>query len=67
MANKTESKAQHGQSKVVLWDGIKVNPPKQLNVSPTAIIPTSIACLEKFLDLSFLIRLANGHRVSEVN
>jgi hypothetical protein len=32
-------KARVGQCKIVLWDDIKDNPPKQMKVSPIAMIP----------------------------
>ena len=61
LASKIESRLRQGQYTVVLWDDIKVNPPKQLKVSPIVMIPQKSCLLRTIFDLSFGIRLANGN------
>merc|ERR1712129_628357 len=55
------------QCKVVLWDDIKHNPPKQLNISPLAMIPHKSRMFRAILDLSFNIRLKSGEQLMAVN
>eukprot|EP00956_Cyclotella_meneghiniana_P025446 scaffold53123_cov73-Cyclotella_meneghiniana.AAC.1 len=55
------------QCRVVLWDDIKDNPPEQLKISPLAMIPHKSRKYRAILDLSFRIRLKNGHEVPSVN
>ena len=38
-ATEAEQKVCMGQAKLVLWDNIKDNPPRQLKISPIAAIP----------------------------
>jgi hypothetical protein len=56
-----------GQCKVVLWDDIKNDPPKQLKVSPLAMIPHKSRKFRAILDLSFKLRLKDGSVVPSVN
>ena len=37
-----EQKVKNDQSKLVLWDDIKDNPPEQLKISPIAMIPHNV-------------------------
>jgi hypothetical protein len=60
-------KVKCGQCKVVLWDEIKHNPPKQLKISPLAMIPHKSRKYRAILDLSFRLRLKNGSIVPSVN
>ena len=55
------------QAKLVLWDDIKDNPPKQLKISPIAMIPHKSRKFRAILDLSFAIRLRNGNTMQSVN
>jgi hypothetical protein len=54
-ANKVTSKVNKGQMQVVLWDNIKTNHPRQLKVSPVAVIPHKSRAYRSILDLSFAL------------
>ena len=41
------------QARIVLWDDIKDNPPKQLKISPIAAIPHKSKTFRSILDLTF--------------
>ena len=56
-----------GQARVVLWDDIKDNHPRQLKVSPVAAIPHKSRAYRSFLDLSFPLRLEDGGVIESVN
>jgi hypothetical protein len=56
-----------GQAWVVLWDDIKNDPPKELKISPIAMIPHKSRMFRAILDLSFRLRLKNGGFVPSVN
>eukprot|EP00956_Cyclotella_meneghiniana_P042622 scaffold248725_cov109-Cyclotella_meneghiniana.AAC.1 len=60
-------KVRVGQCKVVDWDDIKNDPPKQLKISPLAMIPHKSRKYRAILDLSFRIRLKCGREVPSVN
>eukprot|EP00956_Cyclotella_meneghiniana_P026592 scaffold57877_cov41-Cyclotella_meneghiniana.AAC.3 len=60
-------KVRVGQCKVVDWDDIKNDSPKQLKVSPLAMIPHKSRKYRAILDLSFRIRLKCGREVPSVN
>ena len=60
-------KVRIGQCRVVEWDSIKENPPRQLKVSPLAMIPHKSRKYRAILDLSFSLRLKNGGVVPSVN
>jgi hypothetical protein len=60
-------KVRKGQAKVVLWDDIKDDPPKELKISPIAMIPHKSRMFRAILDLSFWLRLKNGGFVPSVN
>lgn len=60
-------KVEAGQCKVVLWDDIKHNPPKQMKVSPLAMIPHKSRGFRAILDLSFRLRLKKGGILPSVN
>jgi uncharacterized protein YeeX (DUF496 family) len=60
-------KVRKGQAKVVLWDNIKDDPPKQLKISPIAMIPHKSRMFRAILDLLFRLRLKNGGFVPSVN
>ena len=61
------AKEKKKQCKVVLWDDIKDNPPKELKVSPIAMIPHKSRLYRAILDLSFSLRLKNGTMLAAVN
>jgi hypothetical protein len=56
-----------GQCKIILWDDIKDNPPKQMKVSPIAMIPHKSRKYRAILDLSFRLRLKDGGVIPSVN
>ena len=56
-----------GRANVILWDDIKHNPPKQLNILPIAMIPHKSRFFQENLDLSFALRLASGDTVPSVS
>ena len=60
-------KVKNGQSRLVAWDSIKHNPPKQLKVSPIAMIPHKSRGFRAILDLAFSLRLACGRYLMAVN
>ncbi len=66
---KTEAavKVQTNQARLVLWDSIKDNPPKELKTSPIAAIPHKSKDYQSILDLSFRLRLKNGGVRASVN
>jgi len=60
-------KEKNDQVRVVNWDDIKDNLPKELKVSPIAMIPHKSRMFRAILDLSFGIRLEDGAQVPSVN
>jgi hypothetical protein len=48
------------QARLVLWEDIKDNPPRELQISPIAAIPHKSKDFWSILDLSFHLRLENG-------
>ena len=62
-----DKKVQQGQARLVDWEDIKNNIPKQLKVSPIVMIPHKSRVFWAILDLSFALRLANGDTVPSVN
>ena len=61
-----KEKIERGQAKVVLWDDIKDDPPKQLKISPLAMVPHKSRLFRAILDLSFSLKLST-HHVPSVN
>jgi hypothetical protein len=55
------------QARIMMWDDIKDNPPRQLKISPIAAIPHKSKAYRLILDLSFRIRLANRGVWASVN
>ena len=53
-------KVRTNQARLVLWDSIKDNPPKELKISPIAAIPHKSKDFRSILDLSFRLRLKSG-------
>jgi hypothetical protein len=66
-AEEVPSKVNRGQARVVLWDDIKSNHPRQLKVSPVAAIPHKSLAYHLILDLSFKLCLEDGGIVELVN
>jgi hypothetical protein len=66
-ATEAEQKVRMGQAKLVLWDDIKDNPPRQLKISPIAAIPHKSKAYRSILDLSFRLRLTSGGIRTSVN
>ena len=60
-------KVASGQARVVNWEDIKHDPPKQLKISPIAAIPHKSKAFRSILDLSFQLRLTNGGVIPSVN
>ena len=52
-AAEAENKVRMGQARLVLWDDIKDDPPRQLKISPIAAIPHKLKAYRSILDLSF--------------
>ncbi len=66
-AEEVREKVKKGQARVVLWDEIKRNHPRQLKVSPVAAIPHKSRAYRSILDLSFALRLTDGEVIPLVN
>ena len=60
-------KVQIGQAKLVAWDNIKDNPPRELKISPIAAIPHKSKQFWSILDLLFHLRLKQGGILPSVN
>ena len=56
-----------GQCRVVRWDSICDNPPKELKISPIAMILHKSRAYREILDLSFSLRLQDGNNIPSVN
>ncbi len=56
-AIKAAEKVHTKQARIVDWDSIKDNPPKELKLSPNAAIPHKSKAYRSILDLSFCLRL----------
>ncbi len=54
---KAEEKVCTKQAKIVDWDSIKDNPPKELTISPIAAIPHKSKAYRSIFDLSFCLQL----------
>jgi hypothetical protein len=66
-AKEVPSKVNRGQARVVLWDDIKSNHPRQLKVSPVAAISHKLQAYRSILDLSFKLCLEDGGVIKSVN
>jgi hypothetical protein len=60
-------KVKKGQERVVCWDNIKENHPRQLKVSPVVTICHKYCLYRSILDLSFALCLVDGGVVKLVN
>ena len=52
-AEEAMEKVRTKQARIVLWDDIKDNPPKELKISPITAIPHKSKAFRSILDLSF--------------
>ena len=66
-AAESAEKVRVGQTKLILWDNIKDNPPPQVKISPIAAIPHKSKAFRSILDLSLSLRLKNGGILEFVN
>ncbi len=66
-AAEADEKVRTNQARLVLWDTIKDDPPKELKISPITAIPHKLKALCSILDLLFCLRLTNGGVRSAVN
>jgi hypothetical protein len=66
-AEEIADKISKGQARIVRWDDIKSNHPRQLKVSPVAAIPHKSRAFRSILDLSFNIQLEDGGVIQLVN
>ena len=60
-------KVASGQARVVKWDDIKDNPPKELKISPLAMVPHKSKPYRAILDLSFPVALSDKSVHPSVN
>ena len=67
LKRETEEKVRTGQAKIIRWNDIKHDFPKQLKVSPVAMVPHKSRKWRAILDLSFRLRLKSGETVPSVN
>ena len=56
-----------GRMRIVNWNDIKHNPPKNLKISPIAAIPHKSRDYRMILDLAFALKLENGSDLQSVN
>jgi hypothetical protein len=66
-AAEVPDKVEKGQARVVWWDDIKENHPRQLKVSPVVAIPNKSCAYRSILDLSFALCLTDGGVLESVN
>jgi hypothetical protein len=59
-AQEIKEKVRTNQARVVKWDTIKDNPPRELKISPIAAVPHKSKAFRSILDLSFRLRLKHG-------
>jgi len=62
----TLKKVAQGYARIIKWDDIKHNPPKNLKISPVAAVPHKSRLFRTILDLSSKLR-CNGQRLASVN
>jgi len=67
LAQEVIAKEKKGQCRVIEWDSIKHDPPKELKVSPIAMIPHKSRLFRAILDLSFRLGLKCGEDLNSVN
>ena len=62
-----EEKVAKGQVRVVPWEELKKALPDKLKLSPIAMVPHKSRVWRAILDLSFILKLAEGEMVPSVN
>jgi hypothetical protein len=62
-----DKKVAAGQARLVVWDTIKHHLPRNLKISPIAMVPHKSRAYRAILDLSFGIRLPDGSTTPSVN
>jgi hypothetical protein len=66
-ANKAAEKVPTKQARIMAWDNIKDNPPKELKFSPIVAILHKLKAFCSIPDLSFQLELKNGGVLASVN
>lgn len=66
LREETLEKVKEGYAKIIKWKQIKDNIPKNLKISPIAMIPHKSRLFRAILDLSFQLRI-NGTKLPSVN
>jgi hypothetical protein len=66
-ANKFAEKVRTKQDRIMAWDNIKDNPPRELKISPIVAILHKSKAFCSILDLSFQLKLKNGGVLASVN
>jgi hypothetical protein len=66
-AAEAAEKVRTNQAQIVQWEDIKENPPKELQISPIAVIPHKLKAYQSILDLSFWLGLKSGRVLAAVN
>jgi hypothetical protein len=66
-AEEAAEKVHTNQTRIMAWDDIKDNPPRELKISPIAAIPHKSKAFCSILDLSFRVKLKNGGGLASVN
>ncbi len=60
-------KVRTNQARIVTWDNIKDNLPRELKISPIATIPHKSKAFCSILDFSFRLKLKNGGVLASVD
>ena len=66
-AAETKGKVASKRARLVLYEDIKCNIPKQMKLSPISAIPNKIKSVRYILDLSFSLKLSPQGRFLSVN
>ena len=66
LREETNIKVAEGHAKIVRWKDIKINTPKNLKISPVAMIPHKSRKYRTIIDLSFQLRI-KGKKMPSVN
>ncbi len=67
LQEEVHEKVRNGQARLVEWESIRECPPKELKISPIAMIPHKSQKFRTILDLSFSLWLEDGSRVPSGN
>jgi hypothetical protein len=66
-AEEAAEKMRTNQARIVAWDNIKDNPPRELKISPIVVMPHKSKAFCSILDSSFWLKLKNGGVLASVN